>query len=122
HRSGAEHRAHDLLSEIIAREHSIERHHAAVREAEYRRDRVELAQPLREHEAPRGERLHEKTGDQHALRAIAIAHQTEYDSSTEARKPFEAVDGDGGDCRNPASQRIADGVENRAGVRGAASE
>src|SRR5215467_374107 len=57
HRGGAEHPAEDLLPEVLAREQRVERHHAAVGEAEHRGDGVELAEPGGRDERESGERL-----------------------------------------------------------------
>src|SRR5262249_25366988 len=41
-RDGAEHRAHDTHAKELAYQHRIKRHHAAIGEAEYDRQRIEL--------------------------------------------------------------------------------
>src|SRR5215467_9694031 len=63
HGGGAEHRAEDLLPEVLAREDGVERHHAPVGEAKHRGDRVELAELGSRDERESGERLDREPGD-----------------------------------------------------------
>src|SRR5436305_1985840 len=57
HGGGAEHRAEDALAEVLARKHRIERHDAAVGEAERRGNDIELAKSRRQDEGARRDGL-----------------------------------------------------------------
>src|SRR6267154_2318750 len=122
HGRGAEHRAEDALPEVFARKDRVERHHAAVGEAERGGDGVELAQPRGENERARRDRLDDEPGDEHALHAEAVGEHAEREAATEPGEALDAVDRDRGERREAAGHGVGDRVEDRPGVRRAAGE
>src|SRR5256885_16375514 len=83
---------HDALVEVFAGEHGVERHDSAVRGSEHDAEQVELALSAREHIALNCERLDKQTTDQHRLHAQPVRSNSEEQSATESREPFDAVD------------------------------
>jgi hypothetical protein len=63
-----------------------------------------------------------KPDDQDALRSKAVAEQAERDAPAEARESLHAIYRHRQHQRYAAGHRVAHGVEDRAGVRGAAEE
>ena len=122
HGGGAKHRSHDPRAEIFAREHGVERHHAAIGGPEHDRKRVERAQFANVEIAPDRERLHQQAADQNPLRTQPIGEEAEQEASAQAGQAFHAVDADRGHCRDAAEHGVADHVEDRPGMRGAARE
>src|SRR5688572_13053137 len=87
HGGRAEQRAEDALPEVFAREHRIERHHAAIGEAEKRGNGVELIEPAGEDERARGERLNQQAHNKDALHAVAVGKDAERKASAKPRQP-----------------------------------
>ena len=72
------HRAHDALPEVVAREHRVERHHAAVGEAEYRGHDIEILEARRRRrKLPAASAWINEPGDQHPLYALAVGEEAQ---------------------------------------------
>ena len=107
-------------AEIFARQHRIERHHAAIGGAEDDGQRIELAEPADEQIARDRERLHEQAGDQHRLDAEPVGEHAEQQAAAEPGEALDAVDADRRHRRDAADHGVAHHVEDRPGMRRAA--
>ena len=122
HDHAAEHRAHHLRAEIVAREDEVERHHAGIGHAEDDGEHVEVRQLAHVDVDVDGDRLEREAGDEHAADAEAVGGDAEQQPAEEARETLDAVDARGRERRGAADHGVADGVEDRAGMGGAAEE
>ena len=122
HRDRAERGAHDARAEIVAHEHCVERHDAAVGQAEDNGQRVELAE--RTHEQIRAYRqgLDDKAGNEGRLGPDAVGYQPESDPAAETRETRQPKHADGEQCGHAAERGVRDHVEQRSRVRGATGE
>ena len=109
-------------AEILARQHGVERHHAAVGDAEDDGERVELAELADEEIGAGAQRLDHQAGDQHRLGAEPVGQHAEQQAAAQARQALDAVDADRRHRRDAAGDGVAHHVEDRAGVRRAAGE
>src|SRR3989454_7511558 len=75
----AEDGPHDPLAEVLAHEDRVERHHAAIGEAEHQRERIEARGVAREEVEAHGDRLQREPADQHALGADPVGHEAAED-------------------------------------------
>ena len=98
-------RAHDAHAEIFAHQHGVERHHAAIGEAEDHRQRIELAELAdREIGARPTCACTNRPPTRTVLGAEAIGQHAEQQAAAEAGEAGEAVDGDRGQRRDAADR------------------
>src|SRR5690606_37494581 len=122
HRRRAEHRAHDALAEVLAGEDRVQRHHAAVRQAENNGEQVELAGPADRGIGGDGESLYQQTGYENPLHAEAVRRHAEHKPPAKPRQSLDAVHADGRHGRKAAELRVTHHVEDRARVCRASEE
>src|SRR5437899_6144571 len=120
--NSAEDGPHDPLAEVLAHEDRVERHHAAIGEAEHQRERIEARGVAREEVEAHGDRLQREPADQHALGADPVGHEAAEDLAAERGEAGRGEHGGGRNRRHAVVDRVGDHVKDRCRVRRATRE
>src|SRR6202034_4932146 len=97
--------------EIVAHQHGVERHHAAIGKAEDEGDAVELYDIAGEEVRSSRHGLHDKACDENWLGAQAVAEITEQHAPAQSGEPFEGIDCHRGHGRYAAAHGAGNRVE-----------
>ena len=107
---------------ILAHQDGVERHHAAIGEAEHDATARRIRRAGRPRDRSRRQRLHDRPATSTGLAPTRSASTPNSSRPPRPEKPGEAVDRDRRHRRDAADHGVADHVEDRPGMRGAAGE